>query len=282
MQRLINPEDWQDASLVLSTGKPAWLRYGETTAEDWMNTARWIASGADERAIDLELLQEIHRRAMKNHFFVGAENRRIIADAKSRGIPKDEFLKDTRFVMREKKTVMGLDHSLFRGTLRSTPVDDLPLDGSLQLPGNQRAFSREEYEAMKKNPYMIPDPDHPPVFSPDGSTVRARFRYIPPQRVEAATREILARLNQDLRNAKTTEDIILAVVRMNRAMLAAHPFQDGNGRSIRLLSDLVFQRYGLPPPLYPNERDLEMTDSEAVQFILNGMNDYLRAKAPRP
>jgi len=243
-----------------------------------MNTARWIASGADGRPIDLDLLQEIHRRAMKNHFFVGAENRRIIADAKARGVPREEFLQDTRYVMREKKTILGLDHSRFRGTLRTTSVDDLPHDGSLQLPGNQRAFSREEYEAMKKNPYMIPDPDHPPVFSPDGATVRARFRYIPPQRVEAATREILTELNQALRTAKTNEDIILAVVRMNRQLLATHPFQDGNGRSIRLLSDLVFQRYGLPPPLYPNERDLEMTDTEAVQFILKGMNDYLRAK----
>jgi hypothetical protein len=62
---------------------------------------------------------------------------------------------------------------------------------------------------------------------------------------------------------------------MNRRMLAAHPFQDGNGRSIRLLGDLVFQRYGLPPPLYPNERDLEMADAEAVQFILRGMRDYI-------
>jgi fido (protein-threonine AMPylation protein) len=104
---------------------------------------------------------------------------------------------------------------------------------------------------MKKNPYMIPDPDHPPVFSPDGATVRTRFRYIHPREVESASRKILTRLNQDLQASKSNEDIILAVVRMNRAMLAAHPFQDGNGRSIRLLSDLVFQRYGLPPHSTP-------------------------------
>ncbi len=280
LRRLINEEDWTKAMSAPESAPRPWLYYGEATAQDWLDTARWISEGADGRPITLELLQEIHRRAMKNHFFVGAENRRIVAEAKARGLPRDETIETARRVMREKTSPSGRDHAQFRGSLRSSPVDDLPHDGSTLLPGNQRAFTVEEFEAMKRNPYMKLDPEHPPIASADGTSVRTRFRYVEPTRVKAAAEEIIAQLKRDLASARTNEDVILAVVRMNRQMLAAHPFQDGNGRSIRLLGDLVFQRYGLPPALYPNERDLEMTDAEAVQFILRGMRDYQEAHSP--
>jgi len=274
LRRLINEEDWSRAVVDPAHATKPWLLYGETTARDWMDTARWIADGADARPIDIELLQDIHRRAMRNHFFTGAVNRRIVADARANGIPSDQFLVETRRVIAERSSSRFPDQSIFRGVFRSDAVDDLPHDGSIILAGNRRVFSREEYEAMLRNPYITRDTTQAPEFLPDG-TVRARFRYVPPARVEQVTRNILDQLNRDLASARTQEDVILAVVRMNRQLLAAHPFQDGNGRSIRLLGDLVFQRYGLPPPLYPNERDLEIVDSEAVQFILRGMRDYI-------
>ena len=280
LRRLVNEQDWAQAQITPATSATPWLAYGRSTSQDWMNTAQWIADGADGRPIDLELLQEIHRRAMRNHYFVGAVNRRIIAEARALGLPEETFMPEVRRVIAEKTSPRFPDPSIFRGTLRSNAVDDLPHDGSLLLPGNQHRFSQEEYEAMLRNPYMYPDPRHPPVFDAATRTVRARFRYVSPERVESSARAIFTQLNRSLNDATTTEDVILAVVRMNRQMLATHPFQDGNGRSIRLMSDLIFQRYGLPPPLYPNERDLEMTNSETVQFILRGMRDYAELHTP--
>ncbi len=273
LRRLINEEDWSRARLDPRHAMSPWNFYGETTARDWIEAAHWIAAGADDRPIDITLLQDIHRRAMRNHFFTGAVNRRIIAHGRTHSIPSEIYLEEARRVIATRRSERFPDTSPFLGRLRSDAVDDLPHDGSTLIAGTRRVFSRDEYEAMLRNPYMTRDTRQPPEFLPDG-TVRARFRYVPPARVEQSTRDILAQLNRDLASARTQEDVILAVVRMNRQMLAAHPFQDGNGRTIRLLGDLVFQRYGLPPPLYPNERDLEMTDTEAVKFILRGMRDY--------
>ena len=275
-RRLINEEDWARALTQPSHLHTPWNFYGQQTMDDWISTAEWIARDADHRPLDASLLQAIHQRSMAHHFFVGAENRRIFEQGERLGRTREESLELARRVIRERRSVLGLDHSQFRGTFRSQSVDHLPHDGSIALGTNphRRAFSEAELQAVRRHPYMRVDEASITPLTISGAH-QGRAYYLSPSEVPRAVEEILGTLNRELANAHTPEEVIQAVNRMQKNLIGVHPFQDGNGRTVRLFADLIYQRKGLPPPLFPNEADLEMSETEALAFTLRGMRAYL-------
>ncbi len=277
-QRLINEADWARAKATESFENEPWMIYSGKTIDDWLAAEKWVNSRPLDQLVDSDLLKEIHRRAMAHHFFTGAENRRILKQGREVGRTVEESLVMTRRVAQEEVSAMALDHAQFRGSFRTESVDQLPHRGSLTLADEGRRFTPIELQRVREHPYMSVDESSVKIES-GGKLIRATARYLAPEHVEAAVAETLTVLQAELKQSQSPEDVIRATQRMVRKMVGIHPFQDGNGRTIRLLADSVYRKHGLPPPLYPNEWDLEMSDSEAVAYALKGMRDYIQSKS---
>ncbi len=141
----------------------------------------------------------------------------------------------------------------------------------------RRYMTEAEFQGLSKNPNLSMVPGSMTKES-DGK-IRAEFRYVDVAKVEATVRDVLDRTNQSIANGKSVEDKVRAIVTMQRDLLSAHPFLDGNGRTVRLLADLLYNRIGLPHPARPNERDLEMSIEEATEFVRSQMIRTLRIES---
>ena len=62
-----------------------------------------------------------------------------------------------------------------------------------------------------------------------------------------------------------------------KKLISIHPFVDGNGRTIRLMRDLIYTQFNLPPPYLVSENELFMTESELIESTLVGMRLHLEA-----
>jgi hypothetical protein len=97
--------------------------------------------------------------------------------------------------------------------------------------------------------------------------------------------ELLCWINTGMERVKQQQEnpLVLAALTYQRAV-SIHPFRNGNGRTARLLMDVVLMRFGLlPAPLgnneyvalfgdQPNGRGFEHTSpTEAVQFVLEAL-----------
>lgn len=78
------------------------------------------------------------------------------------------------------------------------------------------------------------------------------------------------------------ENPIIVAALANQRLVSIHPFNDGNGRTCRLVMDYILQRSGLPPSS-PNDVNVaifalfpsDMTPSKAVMGIVSGLeNSY--------
>ena len=85
-KRLINPEDWEQASQTLKTD--VWRAYGDKTIEDWFKGREYILSLPKNQTIDSSLLKNIHKIVTKNHKFHGFEGRRLLERLKNEEISR--------------------------------------------------------------------------------------------------------------------------------------------------------------------------------------------------
>jgi Fic family protein len=60
-------------------------------------------------------------------------------------------------------------------------------------------------------------------------------------------RRALARADRDSPAGDYEEVVLSAAVQLHAELVRIHPFEDGNGRSSRLLLNVVLVSYGLPP-----------------------------------
>ncbi len=76
--------------------------------------------------------------------------------------------------------------------------------------------------------------------------------------VKEVRRRVIAELLQqemsDLRVSleavKSNDDVIKAVGRFHHQFVSIHPFINGNGRTARLITEFLLNKYGIPPPLW--------------------------------
>lgn len=272
-QRLINEEDWPKA--VAQFPQQPWRYYGQDTIADWLEGLRFINRDADGMPIGPDLLKKIHgitARSLKFHGYEGRRIRKLFEEGK---LTEAEFTASLKLAYEEDHNFSGTDHALLRGQLRSDPVDLIRHYGSSVKSDGKRYLSLAELEAIRANPFMKVEEAKIQEFEPgkfDGFAY-----YVPSNQVEKKTAEVLETASRELGSAKSKSEIARAVVKMEKDLVSVHPFLDGNGRSIRLLGDLILARHGLPPSLRPNESDLVMSIDEAVEFRRRGMIDYLNA-----
>lgn len=275
-RRLLNRLDWD---IALRERSAPWNYYGKETAKDWFDAASYIQGVPKTRAINTALLRDIHRIATKTLFYRGYERRRIEQAARDGRITegrKAQLLLELD-VYRQPVQYSGVDHRLLGGQLRTDALDRL-----LYKPENRdveglRYMTQPELDYLRYNPYLAVDESQ--VQAMGKGRYLGGVEFTRPEFVEIATAQVLERLNQRLAMAKSNGEIIYAVAELNRDLIAVHPFLDGNGRAVRLLGDLVLQRYGLPPPLYPNDNDLFMNACEAYEYLIEAMANYVDAIA---
>lgn len=71
-----------------------------------------------------------------------------------------------------------------------------------------------------------------------------------------------------LSSALSREDIIAAIAEIHGELIVIHPFRDGNGRTTRLLCDLLFMQAGMAP-LSPTAFNDEETQQQYFAAIRN-------------
>ncbi len=87
-----------------------------------------------------------------------------------------------------------------------------------------------------------------------------RFDFLPPDEVPEAMHQLLNWLNAELekvkRGVKNASEPAFLAFEFHHRFLRIHPFEDGNGRTARLLSNLILVANGYPP-IYINDVEKE-------------------------
>ena len=73
----------------------------------------------------------------------------------------------------------------------------------------------------------------------------------------------------------TSEEYIHNVFSLEYFLLALHPFVDGNGRAIRLFSDMLLQKRGILPSINLNDEiDFHLQLSQYIEHRKKGIRFY--------
>lgn len=243
---------------------------------DWYGGVAYVNADAFGAPLSLDLLKEMHKRSCANMAFRGFEGRRIAKRLRDGEITKEEFRALLKRAYKD-ESVSGTDHRTLVGELRSDPIDQLAHHGNQTDSNGRRYMTENEFNGLSNNPNLSLVPGSV-TKEPDGK-IRAEFRYVDAAKVESAVKEIIERTNKTIEKAKSVDEKVRAVVVMQRDLLSAHPFLDGNGRTVRLVADLLYNRMGLPHPARPNERDLEMPIDEAVEYVRQQMIRTLKIES---
>jgi len=268
-RRFVNEVDWA------SQPEKPWNRYGNQTILDWHQGLRFVQKDADNLPLDLEIFKRVHKITTRNMPFHGFEGRRIRALYNAGSISQDEFRRLLKRAYENNEEVSGISHESLRGVLRSSPIDQIWHSGSSKDPVIGRYFTQEELTALRKNPHLRVDEGNLKQVKP--GVWEGRVYYTDTVNVESAMNKVLKDTNEILSSNPDAETALRAIVNMEMSLISIHPFLDGNGRTIRLVGDLLRQRHNLPPPLYPNEKDLTMSIDEVVNFQRQAMIEYINS-----
>jgi hypothetical protein len=271
-QRLVHPRDW--ARGQKEHPDAPWKVYDLKTMNDWRLAEEFVRKNADDMELGPGLLKKIHSITARHLFFFSYEARRIKL-AYKRGTLSFGQARQALLDLEEGKAYTSKPHSELAGTFRTERPDFLVNFGD-QRVGANRFFTPEQIARYKQNPYFHVAAWTRESVGNDG--VRLPITLVPPAEVESAVSAAYDRAKRDIAASQTDEQYLAAVLKLEQALISIHPFIDGNGRSIRLQSDLLLRRRGIPPPLHPKDGDFTATPEELYETAVQGVRDYVRAK----
>lgn len=278
-QRLINAHHWVEANQ--QTPEAPWEFYGDVTYRSWSDAAAWIEQkNADGLPLSLELYDVIEKRVMKNHYYAGFERRRI-KDAFAKGKLSSKQLADLldRIDSGERVNFSGVDHGSLPAQFRQDPIDEFVHNGDLFLPDGTRYMTGTELRAIRKNRLLTVVESSIKKIGRGkytGDVLYPRIKDLP-----GLVAEAIEDAQKKIDRSKSLKAKLKAIVELQVDLNTIHRSLDGNGRTIRLLSDLLYQRVGLPPPLYPNEFDITGNKMDVVRSTVEAMTRYLAAVQAR-
>gem|GEM_PF-2166224 len=276
LQRFVGISDWEKA-FEESGVKSSKRVYGSRASANWVKAMRFLQKRSSDLEVTPDLLREVHQIAFDGLPFHGFEGRRIRERFDRGEISKEEFKALLEKAFKQNEEVSGVDHSSLLGRFRDSPKDEITHSGSSFDKDGSRYFTDSELAAMRSNPYIRVDEDSIESLEPNKN--RGKSFYVSPSAIDRSVKEILAKSNREISEAKSKREISQAIAAMERNLISVHPFLDGNGRTVRLIGDMLRQRHGLPPPLHPNESDLVQSSKENLRWQKSSMLEYLKAAA---
>ena len=214
---------------------------------DWLMQKNFYATG-DKIADPSTKPGEIRRTPE-----YGAGFRRSVAPTSSEVSVMTAFQPPYRSFMAER----------FLGWFNSLCVEDLPPEVQKIYNSNMRFASADLLQSEGK-----------PFQGPDGQWRRCgSIVYPAPEKVPGLLNEYIGWFAQIQPRVRAgSEDFILAAARAQRIFVAIHPFSIGNGRTSRLVLDLVTESYGLPAINLANQNnDLSTPEDQWATAISKGM-----------
>lgn len=274
VQHLYNPIDWKKNTKRIKAGLDP--LYGKITEEDYLKAFSWVNALPSDTVVNSFLLKRIHELACQRTFFQGFEIRRIRDQIKKGRIDPKKYKSLEQRIYKHHQALSGFDHRTLAGAFRSMPEDQIPFSRFDTAADTLPKFDRKKWELVRASPYLeVRKIDR---SLPDGS-VYALVNYTSPERVAAEVDAVLAQVEGSLDQVKTIDEKVRAIVQMERDLISIHPFHDGNGRSIRLLRDLLYRRIGLPPPLHSFDKDLDISLEELIEIERAEMVRFLQARS---
>lgn len=274
--RLFNPTDW--ARFQKENPDAPWLGYGETGWGDWASAARFVARDADHDPVSVPLLLKLHRIALARYYFQGFEKRRI-EHAMEAGLLQTERGNELlRLIAGDgrKLNFSGVNHAELAGKFRWDELERFPHDGEWIDETGRRLMTAYEVSRIRQIPYWKPRKTPMPEIAP--GAIFGEFLYPDAKTASREVRRVLNRVRGRLSRSRTDLEVVRIVADMDQRLLAIHPFIDGNGRTIRLLGDLILRRRGLPPPVFLPENELFMTTDQLVVTYVDGMQRWVKWK----
>jgi hypothetical protein len=276
--RLVEPSYDSHQQLPNTSGRFGWaveieekIPAGQllNSAADWRNALRYVEQNAEGRPLNFDLLKDLHKLSCRNMTFKGYEGRRLLNKYKNKEISEADFKKSLQALYNQGQVFSGQDHQALLGQVRNSELDNLSHQGSARDSNGQRYFTKKEFEAFKANRLVtLVKASYREEL--DGK-IRAEFFYHRPRELEAVSSQIINEAILKIQKTKNLENQIAVALQLQKDLLSVHPFLDGNGRTVRLFMDLLYDRLGLPVPLRPNENDLIMDPKESADYLRSQM-----------
>jgi len=263
-------------------GPTRFNKEGERPFDGYLAAREYLA-GRSLEDIHLDQLRETHRKFMSRESIQGDKGRVFQTDG------------------RPARNSQGLADSEL-GAIRNENVG-FDIDGK-HLPQGVAAVGRTLTNLLVENPYLrnnrvgfvsyaplsswIHLDGQKPLPDPLVKRIRALEQNVGTMGLDKATdpetkavyKEYLTELSSrvweeaktGVKKADTPEEVLAAAAKFQREFASIHPFFDGNGRMVRLLTEKLLESKGLPAPLYAHwGEDLALSRVESERQLAQGV-----------
>lgn len=254
-------------------GKPATPdNYPSTTLEAFQKATEFVYKVAHEKELSVDLLRQIHRLALENDNFPGYFRRRIRRDFLAGQMSREAAIEKLLSSAEKSREVAN---SLL-GVFRQEKVDNFVLTG-LQIDSKgHRYFSEDDLWRLSMNPYFQIEQESLRPYATEGSSFwEANVLFRPVDKIESEVTAAIQKSKAELEAAESDYEYVKAVLKLQQVLISIHPFQDGNGRAIKLLSDFLYLKRGIALPLHPNELDYTLSLNELYDQTVREMQAYV-------
>lgn len=271
-QRLVEANTWE---LAYETTNKPWLIYGKNTFRAWLNGAKWINENADGLNFDVDLYDRLEKIVLHGHYYKGFEVRRIQAAMESGQLSeKNGEALLLRIERGEAINFSKVDHSTLPGQFRTDPLDEFKHNGDLFLKDGTRYLTQGEIDNARNNFLLKVDETSLVKIGPN--KFKGTIKYPRIKNLKKLVQQSFDQINRKLAEQKSLEEKVWDILNFRTELLTIHRSLDGNGRTIRLLADLLFLRIGLPPPATPIENDIFGDPRETYEATLKDMHRYVK------
>jgi Fic family protein len=97
--------------------------------------------------------------------------------------------------------------------------------------------------------------------------------HMPPDHIQL--NDLMYRLMVDYKSWETMHPVEQAA-RMHSEFVKIHPFVDGNGRTSRLLMNLILMKHGYPPAILPVSKRLDYYNALDKAHVENDYDDFIK------
>lgn len=243
--------------------------YPEKGIQAYSEALKFVHTAAqNKQTLNIDLFKTIHKHALKGHIFEGYYRRRVRDMYNKNQISEREAAERIADISK----YIDAQNELLPGTFREQALDNFVMTGLRTDEKGNYYYTKEDLYAVSINPYFRLEMGSVRESAP--GRYEANVLLMPVEKVEAQVRTVLQKAREELDYAKNDYEYMMAVLKLQQALISIHPFQDGNGRTVKLLSDFLYLQRGIAPPLHPITNDYSLTLGELYRETVQEMKAY--------